>query len=295
MGTWTARNKTSGLIPNSSDNVAIGALNTTTGVVWNLPSAVRRGWVTQSDADAWMGQLVTSLNTNRNQTTYLPTRFLDLVTAAPGDRSRRVEHRRVVHRAGAAQLQVATDDPAALSASIDALENRFDFAAFAGSGRLQASLFSTHRPIRLLHLQRLHQREQSDRAGRRVVDDHNVPLASMWNKDTGRLLASLTDPSQNYLVYSNGTGISGSIRAGAVEYFRRHFRPRRGQLSDSHSSPAIRGRISSATKRTSRPSCSSSAAPISSSPMPEAARTTLTIPGVSTTTSASRMCFNRGA
>ena len=80
---WSARNKTSGLIPNSSDNVSIGALNTTTGVAWNLPSAVRRGWVTQSDADAWMGQLVTSLNTNRNQTTYLPTRFLDLVTAAP--------------------------------------------------------------------------------------------------------------------------------------------------------------------------------------------------------------------
>ena len=55
MGLWAARNKTSGLIPNSSDNVAIGALNTTTGVVWNLPSAIRRGWVTQSDADAYMG------------------------------------------------------------------------------------------------------------------------------------------------------------------------------------------------------------------------------------------------
>ena len=60
MGLWAARNKTSGLIPNSSDNVAIGALNTTTGVVWNLPAAIRRGWVTQSDADAYMGQLVTS-------------------------------------------------------------------------------------------------------------------------------------------------------------------------------------------------------------------------------------------
>ena len=51
---WAARNKTSGLIPNSSDNVSIGALNTTTGVVWNLPSAIRRGWVTQADADAYM-------------------------------------------------------------------------------------------------------------------------------------------------------------------------------------------------------------------------------------------------
>src|SRR5215471_4078384 len=83
MGLWAARNKTSGLIPNSSDNIALGALNTTTGVVWNLPSAIRRGWVTQSDADAYMTQLVSTLNHNRNQTTYLPTRFLDLVTGAP--------------------------------------------------------------------------------------------------------------------------------------------------------------------------------------------------------------------
>ena len=59
------------------------ALNTTTGVVWNLPSAIRHGWVTQSDADAYMTQLVSTLNTNRNQTAYLPTRFLDLVTGAP--------------------------------------------------------------------------------------------------------------------------------------------------------------------------------------------------------------------
>lgn len=80
MGLWAARNKTSGLIPNSSDNVAIGALNTTTGVVWSLPAAIRRGWVTQSEADSYMGQLVGSLNANRNQTTYLPTRFLDLVS-----------------------------------------------------------------------------------------------------------------------------------------------------------------------------------------------------------------------
>ncbi|HMP07669.1 MAG TPA: hypothetical protein PJ982_15065, partial [Lacipirellulaceae bacterium] len=83
MGLWAARSKTTGLVPNTSDNVAVGALNTTTGVVWSLPAAVRRGWVAQGDADAYMAQLAGSLHANRDQTTHLPTRFLDFATAAP--------------------------------------------------------------------------------------------------------------------------------------------------------------------------------------------------------------------
>src|SRR4051795_5164516 len=129
LGLWAARNKTSGLIPNSSDNTAIGALNTTTGVVWDLPSAVKHGWVTQSDADAYMGQLATSLNTNRNQTTYLPTRFLDLVTAAP-DSSHEESSIDASFMALALHNYKDTTTSPALKTSIDTLENRFNFKVF---------------------------------------------------------------------------------------------------------------------------------------------------------------------
>jgi hypothetical protein len=205
MGTWTARNKTSGLIPNSSDNVAIGALNTTAGVVWNLPSAVRRGWVTQSDADAWMGQLVTSLNTNRNQTTYLPTRFLDLATAAPV-----TDHEESSIDASFIALALhnyksqPTTSPA-LSASIDTLENRFDFSAFSGPGAYKQAYFKPTGQFGCCTYSGYTNENKVIALAGALSTAHNVPLATMWNKDTGRLLASLTDNSQNYLVYSNDT------------------------------------------------------------------------------------------
>ena len=141
LGLWAARNKTSGLIPNSSDNTSIGALNTTTGVVWNLPSAVKHGWVTQSDADAYMGQLATSLNTNRNQTTYLPTRFLDLVTAAPVTDHEESSIDAAFMALALHNYKDTTTSPA-LKTTIDTLENRFNFSALFGHRRIQAGLFS---------------------------------------------------------------------------------------------------------------------------------------------------------
>jgi hypothetical protein len=201
---WSARNKTTGLIPNSSDNVLIGALNTTTGVVWSLPAAVRRGWVTQSEADTYMGQLVTSLNTNRNQTTYLPTRFLDFVTAAPvtdGEEST-IDAAFIALALHNYKSQTAT--PLALRTAIDTLENRFDFSAFDGPGAYNQAYFAGSGFSPFTYSGFTNENKVIALAGE-LSEAHHVPLESMWNKDTGRVLASLVDPNEKYLVYSFGT------------------------------------------------------------------------------------------
>lgn len=201
---WSARNKTTGLIPNSSDNVLIGALNTTTGVVWSLPAAVRRGWVTQSEADTYMGQLVTSLNTNRNQTTYLPTRFLDFVTAAPvTDREEStIDAAFIALALHNYKSQSAT--PLALRNSIDALQNRFDFSAFDGPGAYNQAYFPGSGFSPFTYSGFTNENKVIALAGE-LSTSHHVPLETMWNKDTGRVLADLVDPDQKYLVYSFGT------------------------------------------------------------------------------------------
>jgi hypothetical protein len=209
MGLWAARNKTSGLIPNSSDNVAIGALNTTTGVVWNLPAAIRRGWVTQSDADAYMGQLVNTLHSNRNQTTYLPTRFLDLLNANPVSNREEssIDAAFIALALHNYKSQPAT--PLALRSAIDTLEDRFDFSAFTGPGAFKHAYFPLDGnfgtscgggPCTYSG----YTNENKVIALAASVAD-GVPLASHWNKDTGRVLAQLVDPNQNHLVYSFGT------------------------------------------------------------------------------------------
>lgn len=202
---WTARNKTSGLIPNTSDKVDNGALNTTTGVVWTLPAAVRRGWVTQSDADAYMSQLVTSLNTNRDQTTYLPTRFLNLVTAAPDDSHEESSIDAAFIALALHNYKSHPDTPPALSDAIDDLQNRFDFSAFATSGAFRQAYSQPAEQFGCCTYSGYTNENKVIALAAAVSDDHNVPLASMWNKDIGRTLAYLVDPDENHLVYSYGT------------------------------------------------------------------------------------------
>jgi hypothetical protein len=224
LGLWAARNKTSGLIPNSSDNTSIGALNTTTGVVWNLPSAVRHGWVTQSDADAYMGQLVTSLNTNRNQTTYLPTRFLDLVTAAP-DSSHEESSIDASFMALALHNYKDTTTSPALKTSIDTLENRFNFKVFSGNGAYKQAYFQTTGQFNscgsspCTYNGYTNENKVIALAGALNSDPSlNVPLATMWNKDTGRTATSLATP-ENYLTYSFGTDFRASFAQALVNLF----------------------------------------------------------------------------
>jgi hypothetical protein len=202
---WTARNKSNGLIPNSSDNVLIGALNTTTGVVWSLPSAVRRGWVTQTEADAYMGQLVTSLDSNRNQTTYLPTRFLDFVTAAPV-----TDHEESTIDAAFIALalhnyksQPAT--PAALRDTIDTLQNRFNFAAFDTPGAFRQAYFQPTDNFGCCTYEGYTNENKVIAMAAELSEAFHHPIENQWNKDTGRVNAALVNTNDQYLVYSFGT------------------------------------------------------------------------------------------
>ncbi len=201
---WTARNKTSGLIPNSSDNVLIGALNTTTGVVWSLPAAIRRGWVSQHDADSYMEQLVDTLNTNRNQTTYLPTRFLDFVTGAPvtDHEESSIDAAFIALALHNYKSQPAT--PASLGAAIDMLQNRFNFAAFNTPGAFQQAYFPSGNFGCCTYSGFTNENKVIAMAAE-LSNDYHLPLEVQWNKDTGRVNTALVNTDQQYLVYSFGT------------------------------------------------------------------------------------------
>jgi hypothetical protein len=200
MGLWAARNKTSGLIPNSSDNVAIGALNTTTGVVWNLPSAIRHGWVTQAEADSYMTTLVSSLNANRNQTQFLPTRFLDLVTALPVDNEEEssIDAAFIAMALHNYKSQPAT--PVALRNNISALESRFDFSAFVTPGAFRQAYFQPTGTFGCCTYEGYTHEHKVIALAAALAD--SVPLAAQWNKDIGRVRDYLVAPAQDHLVYS---------------------------------------------------------------------------------------------
>ncbi|HEX6961189.1 MAG TPA: hypothetical protein VF175_04935, partial [Lacipirellula sp.] len=196
---WHARHKQTGIIPNRSDDVHAGALNTTTGVVWTLPSAVRRGWVSQTEADGYMSQLVASLNANRDQTSFLPTRFLDLNTAAPisNREESSVDAAFIALALHNYKSQAAT--PAGLRNAIDSLESRFDFSAFATPAAFRLAYIPSTGFTPHTYSGYTNENKVIALAGE-LAD--NVPLASMWNKDVGRELDYLVDAEDAHLVYS---------------------------------------------------------------------------------------------
>lgn len=216
---WMARNKTSGLIPNSSDNVVLGALNTTSGVVWMLPGAVRRGWIEQAEADGYMGQIVDSLNANRDQTTYLPTRFLDLVTAAPvaNREESTIDAAFVALALHNYKTRAAT--PAALRDSIDAVQNRFDFAALERPNAYNLAFFPQTNAFSPSTYNGFTNENKVIAMAGELSDDHHVPLARTWNDDTGRTLASLVNPDDEFLVYSFGTDYRAPFAQALLNLF----------------------------------------------------------------------------
>lgn len=201
---WAARNKSTGLIPNSSDNAVLAALNTTTGVVWTLPAAIRRGWVDQADADQYMGQLVASLNANRDQSNYLPTRFLDLASADPvtDHEESSIDAAFIALALHNYKAQPAT--PITLGNDLGDLLNRFDFSSFVTSGAFNQAFFPGSEFSPYTYSGFTNENKVIALAAH-LSEDHHVPLASMWNKDTDRVVASLVDPDQSFLVYSLGT------------------------------------------------------------------------------------------
>jgi hypothetical protein len=201
-GLWTARNRATGLIYNSSDDAHAAAMNTTGGVLWMLPAAVRRGWVNQTDADAFAAQVVASLNTNRNLTAHVPTRFIVAATAglsgSPNEESS-IDASFMALALHHYKSQPTTAAP--LATAIDAVQNRFELDAFAvpsgfrlaylpGDGFTAGTYDGYTNEGKVISL------------AAEVSDDHRVPLADLWNSDAFRARDFLVNPDDAHLTHS---------------------------------------------------------------------------------------------
>lgn len=130
LGLWGSRNHNNGLIPVGSANVGSGGLNTTAAMVKMLPTAVRQGWITQAESDNYVSRVVATLNTTLNSANFVPPRYMNLQTLAPT-----IAEESVVDAAFMAlalhQYKGLATTSVGLKNSIDAVQNRFNFAAFS--------------------------------------------------------------------------------------------------------------------------------------------------------------------
>lgn len=201
-GLWTARNRATGLIYNTSNDANLAAMNTTGGVLWMLPSAVRRGWVGQADADAFVTQVANSLNANLNLTTNVPTRFINPATAGlPGGAN---EESSIDASFVALALHRYKSQPtisAPLAAMIDSVQNRFKLEAFAAPNGFRLAYFPATGFASGTYDGYTNEGKTISLAAE-VSDAHHVPLESLWNSDIHRSRVFLLNADDAHLAHS---------------------------------------------------------------------------------------------
>lgn len=130
QGLWGSRNYVNGLIPIGSGSSGIGAMNTTAAMVKMLPAAVQRGWLTASAADAYVQQVVSTMNTAMNSSTYTPPRYMNMTNLSAAINEESVIDTAFMALALHQYKSLPTTTPA-LAAQIDTVQNRFNLAAFS--------------------------------------------------------------------------------------------------------------------------------------------------------------------
>ncbi len=130
-GMWGSRDRDNGMLPSISAYANVMALNNTAAMVKLLPGAVDRGWVTRAQADAYVAQIVQSLDTMMDNATYLPPRNADRQTLAPNENMEESSVDAAFMFLSLYQYKALAETPTGLKADIATLLDRFDFAAFS--------------------------------------------------------------------------------------------------------------------------------------------------------------------
>ncbi len=130
-GLWGSRDRSSGLVPAISTFADQLGLNTTAMLVRTLPGAVNRHWISQSDAESYVTNLVATLNNVMDDSQFLPPRTLDRITLEPtGLREESVVDAAFMFLGLTTFRAMPGVDPT-LAGNVNSLLNRFDFRPFS--------------------------------------------------------------------------------------------------------------------------------------------------------------------
>ncbi len=206
-GLWGSRNRDTGMIPLHNTSGFGGAMNTSSAVLKMLPGAVQRGWVTQSEADQHVTNLVGSLNQMLDQSMYLPYRYTDWTTLQPtgGGGNEESSIDAAFMALALHQYKNAPGVSPAVADAVDQVQNRFNFEPFndqeggtrgwkfayvEGQGLTDGTYDSYSGEPWVISL------------AAHLSDDHHVPIETQWNSAVFRTQDHLVDPTNRHVVSS---------------------------------------------------------------------------------------------
>ncbi len=199
---WTARNREHGLIPNHSYQSTDAGLNTTAALLWMLPAAQRRNWITSKEADRYVGQLLETLGRVLDQAKYLPPRSMDWVTLKPS-----IPEESSVDAAFLSlalhQYKAQPEISSTLRETIEQIENRFNFAPFAcPAGWSMAFRYTPPDGFVSLTYNGYTNEAKVISLAAHLSKHNHVPIETCWNSDVHRVRAQLVGFNRAPVVHS---------------------------------------------------------------------------------------------
>jgi len=188
---WSARSRDSGLIPNNSYQSTDAGLNCTAAVLWMLPAATRRHWISQDEADRYVQTLLGTIDRLLDKSHYLPPRNVDWVTLKPS----LLPEESTVDAAFLAlalhQYKTLARTPPALRQAMDRTENRFNFSAFARPNGWRMSYrcggqYGSGGFVPFIYDGYTNEGNVISLAAHLAVQ-HHVPIETLWSADVMRV------------------------------------------------------------------------------------------------------------
>lgn len=196
---WAARSRRHGMIPNTSYQSTDAGLNATATVLWMLPAAVRRGWVAQREANAYVEQLVATMDRLLDRARYVPPRNTDWITLDPSLLPEESSVDAAFLALGMHRYKSQPSTTTQLRQALDRTQNRFNFAAFAcPSGWRMAYRYRTQwNPEGLVDLTYNGYTSEGHviSLAAHLQRQHHVPIDRYWNANVHRVRAELA-PAQ---------------------------------------------------------------------------------------------------
>lgn len=205
-GLWASQGQEHRLIANNSYQATDAGLNTTSAVLWMLPAAVRRSWVSPSDADRYVAALLKSINRLLDRAAYLPPRNVDWVTMTPSLLPEESSVDAAFLALALHQYKSLPTIPPALRQEIDDTQNRFDFSAFScPQGWRMAYRYAT--PERPAHFTDCTYNGYTNEGNlislaAHLSVRHHVPIETHWNQTPNRVCARLAPVDPIPIVHS---------------------------------------------------------------------------------------------
>ncbi len=206
---WGARDPETGALETNSPFGRLLSMNTTGTLVKLLPGAIERGWITQAQADQFVQTLLNTLNTTMDNVQaagdggYLPPRYIDRATFTAASPYEESSIDAAFMFLALYQYKSQAGISSTLQTNVEAMLDRFNFAAFSSSNGWRMAWFENTHSFTGATYSGYGGENWVISLAAHLSTTHHVDITTHYNANVDRTKTYLVNAENYHLIHSN--------------------------------------------------------------------------------------------